>query len=335
MRIATYNVEWFNSLFDDDGTLLFDQGWSGRYNVTREQQLTALGVVFSRLDADAIMIIEVPDHSRARRTHTALENFANHFGLRANTVLIGFSNDTQQEIAFLYDANVIKAQHRPIASVEAPRFDEHFEIDLDVDARLDTVTFSKPPLELSLQLKDGRCISAIGVHLKSKAPHGARTPTDAMRLSIANRRKQLAQSIWLRRRITQLLEDRQSVMVLGDFNDGPGLDEYENLFGRSSIEIVMGQDLVPALGLFDPHAAELLGTGQDCKTFSAQFYDHKTQTSLKALLDYIFVSKNLGLAPEDWKIWNPVDPHGAEFDKELRQALLLGSDHFPVVLDIS
>jgi hypothetical protein len=74
MRIATYNVEWFNSLFDDDGTLLFDQGWSGRYNVTREQQLTALGVVFSRLDADAIMIIEAPDHSRARRTHTALEN---------------------------------------------------------------------------------------------------------------------------------------------------------------------------------------------------------------------------------------------------------------------
>ena len=28
MRIATYNVEWFNSLFDDAGQLLFLSKWT-------------------------------------------------------------------------------------------------------------------------------------------------------------------------------------------------------------------------------------------------------------------------------------------------------------------
>ena len=41
----------------------------------------------------------------------------------------------------------------------------------------------------------------IGVHLKSKAPHGARDNAQAMQIAIANRRKQLAQAIWLRARV--------------------------------------------------------------------------------------------------------------------------------------
>ena len=35
MRIATWNVEWFNGLFDDAGRLLMDEGRSSRYGVTR------------------------------------------------------------------------------------------------------------------------------------------------------------------------------------------------------------------------------------------------------------------------------------------------------------
>ena len=53
MRIATYNVEWFSNLFDDDGQMLDDGGWSGRHDVRRNEQLAALAIVFSALDADA------------------------------------------------------------------------------------------------------------------------------------------------------------------------------------------------------------------------------------------------------------------------------------------
>jgi hypothetical protein len=75
-----------------------------------------------------------------------------------------------------------------------------FRIDLDIDATEDVVTFSKPPLEAALDTPLG-AIRLIGVHVKSKAPHGATTPDEAMSFAIANRRKQLAQCIWLRRRI--------------------------------------------------------------------------------------------------------------------------------------
>ena len=47
MRFATYNVEWFNALFDDAGTPYDDGEWSGRHNVTRGDQLAALGIVFT------------------------------------------------------------------------------------------------------------------------------------------------------------------------------------------------------------------------------------------------------------------------------------------------
>jgi hypothetical protein len=35
IRIATYNVEWFDRLFDDGGALMPDSRWSGRRDVKR------------------------------------------------------------------------------------------------------------------------------------------------------------------------------------------------------------------------------------------------------------------------------------------------------------
>lgn len=104
MRIATYNVEWFISLFDHRGRILDDSGSSARFGLSRHEQLQALGRVFRALDADGVMIIEAPDHDPLRHpTPVMLEAFADRFQLRARRGLIGYANDTQQEIAFLYD----------------------------------------------------------------------------------------------------------------------------------------------------------------------------------------------------------------------------------------
>ncbi|MEK6216606.1 MAG: endonuclease, partial [Boseongicola sp.] len=83
MRIATYNVEWFSNLFDDDGNIFDDNRWSGRYDVRRSAQLAALGVVFSALDAVAVLIFDDPDSHRWREGVAALEIFASMVGLRA------------------------------------------------------------------------------------------------------------------------------------------------------------------------------------------------------------------------------------------------------------
>ena len=330
MRIATYNVEWFNALFDDRGMLLDDGGWSGRYNATRHDQIAALGTVFRALDADIILLVEAPDHSKDRSTITALQQFCTHFGLRTDACVIGFDNDTQQELAILYDPKSCSITHTPHASPTAPRFDGSFDIDLDIDARLDQAQFSKPPLETQVQMANGRLLDLIGVHLKSKAPHGARNLQEAMQQSIKNRRKQLAQAIWLRRRISDRLAAGADMIVLGDFNDGPGLDTYETLFGRSSIEIIAGagcQD-VP---MFDPHIAQVVANEFGDLPYSARFQGRGHASHLNALIDYIFVSPKFMGANGKWRIWNAYE---TQFSSELTQALITASDHFPVTLDI-
>ena len=333
MRIATYNVEWFNRLFDDDGQLINDGSWSSRWDVTKARQTEALGNVFRALDADAIMIIEAPDTSPNRDGQVALETFAKTFGLRSNKALIGFPNDTQQEIALLYDPAVVTAVHKPLGgqSEADPRFDEDFFLDVDVDAHPDPIQWSKPPLEAHVTLTNGTVLNLIGVHAKSKAPHGANAPAEEMRISIANRRKQLAQCIWLRRRVQSHLDQNAPLIVMGDFNDGPGLDEYEKLFGRSSIEIVLGEG--EAGKLHDPHARMALGSKLGAKPSTARF-KRRDGPYLQALLDYIMVSLDLMERDPKWQIWHPFDHPACFENQELRDALLDASDHFPVVLDI-
>ena len=339
MRIATYNVEWFNNLFDSTDRLLADDGWSGRQDVTRARQIEALGIVFTAMDADAIMIIEAPDQNGRRDAVAALEDFARAFDLRTRRAVMGFMNDTQQEIALLYDPDRLRAVHDPRGAEtgkkgagDAPRFDGVFRIDLDIDATEDLVRFSKPPLELQVTTAQGTKLRMIGAHLKSKAPHGARTRDQVMRLSIANRRKQLAQAIWLRARIEAHLAQGEPLILLGDLNDGPGLDEYEGLFGRSSVEIVMGDE--GDMGLLDPHARMALKRRLGPVPTSARFFLPKQGRYLQALLDYVMISGDLRARNPRWRIWHPFDDHDCWKVPELREALLTASDHFPVVLDI-
>ncbi|TNF17731.1 MAG: endonuclease [Rhodobacteraceae bacterium] len=333
MRIATYNVEWFDALFDDRGQLWADGAWSARHDITRMEQTEALGIVFTALDADAVMVIEAPDSHRGRDGVCALETFAETFGLRARKAVIGYTNTTQQEIALLHDPDVMTVVHDPQESVEAPRFDGDFQIDLDFDARQDRVAFSKPPLELAVETAGGAAFRMIGAHLKSKAPHGATSRDQIMRLAIANRRKQLAQAIWLRRRIEEHLAAGDCLMVMGDLNDGPGLDEYEELFGRSSVEIIRGEG-PGAPRLYDPNANIALQRRLGAVPTSARFYIRGEDRYLQALLDYIFVSPALYAKRPRWRIWHPFNDPACWRTPELREALVTASDHFPVTLDI-
>lgn len=341
LRLATYNVEWFNTLFDDRGRPMPDTRPSARYKTTRAEQLGALGVVFTALDADAVMIIEAPDTNGHRSTVTALESFARHFNLRARKALIGFPSDTEQEIACLYDPDRLTLHHDPQGAIsttqgssDAPRFDGTFRYDLDHDTVTETIRFSKPPLELAATTRGGFRLRLIGVHAKSKNPYGAVGREAQMRLSIENRRKQLAQCLWLRQRVDGHLAAGENLVVMGDFNDGPGIDEFEKLFGRSGIEIVLGTTPDPAQRLTDPHAAMALQSKVGLTPTSARFYLAPQKRFFEALLDFIMVSPGLAARGPDWRIWHPFNDPAIMKVPELREALLQASDHFPVTFDL-
>ena len=338
MRLASYNVEWMNALFDDGGRMLADRELSARHQITRAEQLDALGKVFTALDADGIMIIEAPDHSARRSTTTALETFARHFNLRARTAIIGYPSDTEQEIAFLYDPDRLSVSHDPRGEPApskgakgAPRFDTGLRLDINDDGADELVIFSKPPLELAVQTGQ-QTLHLIGVHAKSKAPHGHVSPEDFKRISIDNRRKQLAECHWLRARAETHLAAGDTLIVMGDFNDGPGLDEYERQFGESGVEVVMGLTAPPAMRLTDPHAVMALSTRIGLQPTSSRFWLAPAKRYFEALLDFIMVSPALAAQSPKWRIWHPFnDP---EIPPALSKAILTASDHFPVTLDL-
>lgn len=341
LRLATYNVEWMNALFDDHGRMLEDREPSSRYKLSRGEQLAALGIVFTALDADGIVIIEAPDTNGKRSTVKALETFARAMGLRARKALIGFASETEQEIAFLYDPDRLSARHDPVGlpstshgSHDAPRFDTTFRYDLDADSVSETIRFSKPPLELALTTSSGQKLRLIGVHAKSKNPYGAVGREALIRLSIENRRKQLAQCLWLRQRVDGHLKAGESLLVMGDFNDGPGIDEFEKLFGHSGVEIVLGTTPDPAMTLIDPHALMALQRKVGLAPTSARFYLAPQKRFFEALLDFIMASPDLAATGPEWRIWHPFNDPRILQAPDLREALLQASDHFPVVIDL-
>lgn len=340
LRLATYNIEWFNALFDDDGRVLADDAPSARYGLTRRAQCEALRRVLLALDADGIMVIEAPDTGLKRSTVRALEQFAAWAGLRARACVMGFVSDTEQEIAFLYDPDRIAARHDPLGVPSGkrgaalyPRFDTVFRYDLDQDGIAEPIRFSKPPLEVDLRA-GAHHLRLIGVHAKSKSAHGVTDPVAFTRISIANRRKQLAECLWLRQRVDMHLTAGDHLIVMGDLNDGPGLDEYEKLFGHSGVEVVLGADTVPERRLHDPNAALALASRLGVTPSTARFWLGPEQRYYDALLDFIMVSPSLCPAGPRWRIWHPQDDPLIAADPDLAAALLAASDHFPVTLDL-
>jgi hypothetical protein len=324
LRIATWNIEWANALFDDGGRLLMDNEPSARYQTTRAQQLAGITQVLSALDADAILVVEAPDTNGKRSTVRALETLAAHAGLRARRAMIGFPSETEQEIAFLFDPDRIHVRHDPRQSATTPRFDK------TLHGGGEPVRFSKPPLELTISVSD-RTLHLIGVHVKSKAPHGARTPAEHTRIALENRRKQVAQCRWIRARVDDHLAAGHDLIVLGDFNDGPGLDDYEAEFGVSGVEIVMGPTTPPDEHLNDPHARMALIQRIGLVPTTSRFWLASERRYFEALLDFIMVSDALCTAAPRWRIWHPFNDPDAF---PLRDALLSASDHFPVTLDL-
>ena len=339
VRIATWNVCWFTRLFDDLGRLKTDDEWSGMRDVPRKRQAVAIAQVL-RIFA----IIEAPDSNHTRSTVGALERFAVACGLRAREAITGFISDTEQEIALLYDPARVIAQHAPIGNPldevsalrstdPAPRFDGVYPLDLDGDGEVDLHRFSKPPLEAEVVIDGKHLLRLIAVHAKSKAPHGAENAAEAAMISLVNRRKQLAQCAWLRARIDGHLESDQDVIALGDFNDGPGLDKYERVFGRSGVEVVVGDPSEPHKQLKTPFIRAV--SPSQPRPSTARFQSRGRQRFLNALIDFVMLSPDLASRTDPaWRIWHPFDDAQLFANAGAKNALLDASDHFPVSVDL-
>ncbi len=163
--------------------------------------------------------------------------------------------------------------------------------------------------------------------------HGIKDEDVAIDVALSNRAKQLAQCHWIRERVEDHIALKEPVIVLGDFNDGPNQDAFEEIFGKSSVEVVLGDPAKPETHLADPNARLWLDPLQGWTLSSARFYHSGLEWYVNTLLDYVMLSPDIAdLA--SWRIYHPFDDPECFKDEALKEALLDASDHFPVCVDL-
>lgn len=330
MRLMAYNIEWFTRAFNSDNTLKSD--------ADSVKKLDAVAAVIDMIDPDLIGVTEAPNttaSSGGMDTVTALEGFAAVKGLRQSKTITGFTSQGEQEIALMFDPAVVTATHDPGGSTTSktkPTFNRQFEIDSDGDDIKELYRHFRPPLEAKVTRADGGAdFWVIVAHAKSKGIFDNTDRLNFDRISAKNRRKLFAECSSIRNRVEEYLDAGRPTVVMGDINDGPGFDFYEERFGRSAVEIIMGDPFEPDRILRN-HVGRPKWGKFGWEPASARFTDTFTHDPVNVLIDHIMASREFTLAGDGAKVWNPFE---LKFSQALKTTFRDASDHFPVTLDIA
>ena len=329
IRVCTYNMEWFDDAFSPDNKLRPEAKW--------QNKAAAIAEVVKAVDPDLITVLEAPGTtaSSGKSTVACLEGFATTFGLRQSRCLIGFPSPGRQEIALMFDPLTIAAEHKPGGSARSktnPPFNEEFRHDSDEDNVYEVYRHYRPPMEMRVErLADGLEFWLIAVHAKSKGIFSNNDLIHYEREEQRNRRKLFAETSHVRLRVNEWLAKGRQIIVTGDINDGPGMDAAEFRFGRSAVEIIMGD-------LFEPDRILRSWVGKPVwgqygfEPSTARFTDRFTEDPVNVLIDHILASSGLPVAGRAAHIvWNPFQN---DLAKPFKKQLLDAADHFPVTLDL-
>ena len=153
-------------------------------------------------------------------------------------------------------------------------------------------------------------------------------------LSERNRRKLYAECYSIRERCDQWLKEDEhlKLAVVGDINDGFGLDYYEQRFSRSAVEILMGDVWEPERILRPVLPRPRLGK-DGWNPSSSSFRDRLTGDTFNVLIDHILLSQATSF--EGALLWNPHREDAPERVKAIRKSLIEASDHFPISVVLS
>ena len=326
VRICSINVEWMNDWFTPDS-----EPAAFRPQFRRDGQVNDTAETAQRL-ADMITAIEphivAIQEGPSRAAELAL--FVREYLGDAYRFFLGDSGG-QQKLGLLYQPSVISS-----ARLAAPaELTEPWIADVDGDAVLDRYSFTRTPLVVDVE-----GLQLIVAHLKSSFINNGRElwedPARRQEFvveALKNRRRISAEGMRIRSYLDRRLAEDVSapIIVLGDLNDGPGLDYFEELYLTHNVtDLVIGSAFRPewqfAHAQHDVPAAE---------RYTAVFEDFVPTRQIRhLLLDHILLSPGLAAAR--------VPGSGAVRHAEYEALLVDGgvrrqdrpSDHRPVTVDL-
>ncbi len=182
-------------------------------------------------------------------------------------------------------------------------------------------------------------IELIGLHMKSKINHKTWTGTidnspDHVREAVEARIKLTTEAInvryYLGARFDQ--DPRAAIMLMGDLNDGPGRDLWEEIFLFHDLVSNLQGDIFQA----DQFLNHALFDAPEEQRWSAEFEDsYNPGSTIRPLLDHIMFSQRL--VRKDWRQGLFVEPGAGRVEHEIHGLLNADlprahptSDHLPV-----
>ena len=204
VRFATLNAWW---LFDDQPP---HQNWAGQRNdQSWEDSLAHVADAIVEINADVLALQEVEDRHAVERLNALLASRGKGYAF----FWVGAGDDpfTGQDVAIL---SQFPSLTEPVRSYPAMQEDFHTNNGFPRVAALHK--FMRVDLEV-----EGEPVTVFALHLKSK--RGNQITSDGERL---------AQARMIRRLVRPVLEKgRPNVVVMGDFNDGPGSPALREIQG--------------------------------------------------------------------------------------------------------
>ena len=274
--LMAYNVKWMSDLFE-----------GGVVKPAQVKRVQAIADVIKRVDPALVALCEAANDRDAHEGFIA--GFLPDSGYQ---VTAGQSRGRQDLVVYH------RAPFEVLAVDDSYGYYDAWTDDVDQDGVEERLRWERRPLELVIRVgAAGPTFRLILVHTKSKGIFDVTDLAGFQTISLGIRKKLVAQATKLRSRVDELLRAGEAVVVLGDFNDGPGMDAFERVLGGSFVENVMGSVFEPELVLHNTLAWMARSAAGRANLWTVDFPDPivnpQRGVTHKVWIDHILASPNL------------------------------------------
>jgi endonuclease/exonuclease/phosphatase family metal-dependent hydrolase len=288
LRVCSFNIEWMNDWFEPgNGPAAFRQQFQrdGHLNDTHTTATRAAAVI-AAIDADIVAVQE------AASRKDEVELFVHEYLGGTYEVLHGDSG-ASQKLALLYKP--IFASAALTLSADIQMIVQPWLCDTNGDAMLDEYAFTRTPLCADFTI-GAHQLRVIVMHTKSNFVNNGKamwnnqaTRQNYVVAALQNRRRNSAEGSRMRAYLDSLLagQPTRRVIVLGDLNDGPGRDYFEDLYLTHNVtDAIVGSSFEPER-LFAHAQHDVVAADR----YTAVFDDFVTgENGKQLLLDHILLS---------------------------------------------
>ena len=330
MLLLNWNIEWMNRWFTGNNNPV----WGSTKLDPDKAQIAAKRAanVIRNINPDIVCIQEGP--SAIQEMQLFINEYLSDDGTPLYWPLMGKASGSQKLYALIKsDGEVEDIDYRTDELTEG--LEEQWQADVDGDMMLQPYDFTRLPMVVDVNPKVGDPFRIVVVHTKSKHVHKGKalfndpaTRQQFIAAALKARRRISAEGFRLRSYLDELILDNPSerVIVVGDFNDGPGKDFFERSYLTHNVaDIVLGSTFYPDLIFRNP----ILDRMDSAKLFTARFDDYVDNVQDRPLLlDHIALSPALNANVIDAKIEHEAFEAEIEGTGDLRWER--ASDHRPI-----